>query len=79
MMDPNSLQHLPGMAYINKLEQSAQPQTPFSKFDELTPDEPIWVWKVVKRLLNVPNTILNSHVVQTPSNTFSTQFQQGDG
>ena len=78
-MDPNSLQRLPGTAYINKLEPAAQAQTPFAQFDTLTPDEPIWVWKVVKRLLNFPNTILNSHVVQTPSNTFSTQFQQGDG
>ena len=78
-MDPNSLQRLPGTAYINKLEPAAQAQTPFSEFDALTPDEPIWVWKVVKQLLNVLHTTRNSHALQTPSNTFSTQFQQGDG
>jgi hypothetical protein len=78
-MDPNSLQHLPGMAYMQKLEQAARPQTSFAEFDVLTPEEPIWAWQLAKRLLSIPSNIRNSYTSQTPSNTFSTQFQQGDG
>jgi len=58
-MDPNRLQHLPGMAYMQKLEQAAQPQTPFADYDVLTPDEPIWAWQIGKHLL----TTLRNKVV----------------
>ncbi len=52
-MDPNSLQHLPGMAYVQKLEQAALSQTPFAEFDVLTPDEPIWAWQIGKHVLHI--------------------------
>lgn len=52
-MDPNSLQHLLGAAYMQKLEQAARPETPFADFDALTPDEPIWIWQIGKHLFHV--------------------------
>ena len=43
-MDPNFAQHLPGAAYIQKL-QFDQPSTdPFAVYDNLTPDEPRQFW-----------------------------------
>jgi hypothetical protein len=74
-MDPNSLQHLPGAAYMQKLEQAAQPQTSFADYDVLTPDEPIWAWQLVKRLLHAPGNILTSHSVQESSNVVETGIQ----
>jgi hypothetical protein len=48
-MDPNSLQHLAGLAYVQKF----QAQVPFSEYDNLTPDEPIWALQFAKRWLKV--------------------------
>jgi hypothetical protein len=55
-MDPNSLQHLPGMAYVQKL----QTEVPFSQYDNLTPDEPIRAWQFAKHVLNVAANIVTS-------------------
>lgn len=78
-MDSNSLQHLPGAVYMQKLEQAARPQEPFAEFDVLTPDEPIPAWQFLKHVLNVSRSLLNRQVVQSSPTSFSTQIQHSDG
>ena len=59
-MDSNSLQHLPGMAYVQNLRQSLPSENPFSEYDDLTPDEPGKVWRLAKRGLGVLGEALAS-------------------
>jgi hypothetical protein len=80
-MDPNSSQCLFGMAYIMKRQQALQPKAPFSEFDNLTPDEPSWVWQLVKRLLSIAGNNVTSRVFKHHQ-TFPRQIsnpRQGDG
>jgi hypothetical protein len=74
-MDPNSLQHLPGMAYVQKF----QTEVPFSQYDHLTPDEPGRVWQFAKRLLKVAGTIRTSHGFQRSSNIFPPSLHPSSG
>ena len=48
-MDPNSLQYLPGMAYVQQL-QSKQSDSEF--FDPTGDDEPEWIVRQAGRLLS---------------------------
>ena len=60
-MDPNSLQSLPGMAYINKLQSEQPSAQPFAEYDALTPDEPAPMWlaarQLIKRLITAVTTL----------------------
>jgi hypothetical protein len=71
-MDPNSLQHLPGMAYVQKFQTEA----PFSQYDHLTPDEPIQAWQFAKHFLSVVGNILTSRVFHTSTNTVTPGFER---
>ena len=68
MMNPDTFQLIAGMAYLQELDREQLSETPFAKFDVLTPDEPGWVWQLGKRLLNIPRQVLTARLFQKPSN-----------
>jgi hypothetical protein len=50
-MNSNTDQYLAGMAYVAKLQEDSQPETPFAVFDNLTPDEPGRAQQLIQHVL----------------------------
>jgi hypothetical protein len=59
-MDPNSLQYLPGMIFVEEMRSEVPPESPFAAYDVLTPDEPGPVWRLAERLFHVARNGLAS-------------------
>lgn len=74
-MDPNNLQQLPSAAYMHKLNQASQPNEPFAAFDTLTPDEPLWIWKMTRRILSYAGMKLHTKSESTPQTVGLSQPQ----
>ena len=76
MMNPDTFQLIAGIAYVQELDREQLSETPFAKFDVLTPDEPGWVWQFGKRLLNIPHQVLTAHLFHKPSKVVDQQSFQ---
>ena len=74
-MDQHMFQLITGLASANKIGQEFRSETPFAKFDVLTPEQPGWAWQMTKRLLSVPRNFLTSQGVQESSNVAESGIQ----
>ena len=64
MMDQHMFQLITGLASANKIGQEFRSETPFTKYDVLTPAEPGWAWQLTKRLLCAGGKLRASHKPQ---------------